>query len=88
MKTNRLVSAVVFLFLSISSAYAQGGGTVKGSVTLKSSSTGLHNAAVRIVQLGKVTDTKEDGGYEFQDVPPVRMRLSSQCRQWTAPRNR
>jgi iron complex outermembrane receptor protein len=39
-------------------------------VTLKSKDTGLHKAAVRIVQLGKVTDTKEDGSYEFNDVPP------------------
>ena len=30
----------------------------------------LHNAAVRIVQLGRVTDTKEDGSYEFTNIPP------------------
>jgi iron complex outermembrane receptor protein len=31
---------------------------------------GLHAAAVRIVQLGRVTDTNDDGAYEFKDVPP------------------
>jgi iron complex outermembrane receptor protein len=51
-------------------AYAQGGGLIRGSVILKANNTGLHNASVRIVQLGKVTDTAEDGSYEFRDVPP------------------
>ena len=49
---------------------AQSNGTIKGSVTLKSKDTGLHNAAVRIVQLQRVTDTSDDGTYEFKDVPP------------------
>src|SRR5215207_6173281 len=72
MKAYRLASTVVFLFLSVSFTYAQAGGTVRGSVILKSKDTGLHNAAVRIVQLGTVTDTKDDGTYEFKDVPPGR----------------
>jgi iron complex outermembrane receptor protein len=70
MKTYRLAFAVVFVFLSLSGAYAQGGGTISGSVSLKSNNMALHNAALRIVQLGRVTDTREDGTFEFRDVPP------------------
>jgi iron complex outermembrane recepter protein len=70
MKTYRFVAAAVFLFLSCSVAIAQGGGSIKGAVTLKSNDTALHKAAVRIVQLARVTDTREDGSYEFTDVPP------------------
>ena len=69
MKTCRLVSAVVFLLLPLFAA-AQTGGTIGGSVSLKSNGTALHNAAVRIVQLGRVTDTREDGTYQLTDVPP------------------
>jgi iron complex outermembrane receptor protein len=70
MKAYKLVYALVFLFVFVSSLYAQGGGSIKGSVTLKSRNMGLHNASVRIVQLGKVTDSREDGSFEFLDVPP------------------
>ncbi|HZI51424.1 MAG TPA: TonB-dependent receptor [Terriglobia bacterium] len=70
MKTYRLVFVVVFLFLIAGFADAQSGGAIRGSVSLKSNGTGLHKAAVRIVQLGRVTDTREDGTYELTDVPP------------------
>src|SRR5688572_24124150 len=70
MKTYRLVFVVVFLFLIAGFADAQSGGAIRGSVTLKSNGGGLHKAAVRIVQLGRVTDTREDGSYELADVPP------------------
>jgi iron complex outermembrane receptor protein len=70
MKTNRLTFVLLFLSFFSSSLYAQGGGSIRGSVTLKTRNIGLHNASVRIVQLGRVTDTKEDGSYEFLDVAP------------------
>ena len=70
MKAYRLVYALVSLFVFMSLVYAQGGGSIKGSVSLKSKNMGLHNASIRVVQLGKVTDTKEDGTFEIKDVPP------------------
>ena len=69
MRRYSLALAFVLLFCSVSWVYPQSGGSLKGSVTLKSKDTGLHNAAVRIVQLGRVTDTSEDGSYEFSNVP-------------------
>ena len=72
MKAYTVLFAAISLFLPgfLSSAHAQDGGTISGSVTLKANNLGLHNASVRIVQLGRVTDTKDDGTYEFRDVPP------------------
>jgi iron complex outermembrane recepter protein len=70
MKAHRLIYALVCLFVFISQGVAQGNGSIKGSVSLKSRNVGLHNASVRIVQLGRVTDSKEDGSFEFTDVPP------------------
>jgi len=69
-KTVRVVMSLVLLFGIVSVVSAQSGGTIKGSVILKSKDSGLHNAAVRIVQLNRVTDSNEDGTYEFKDVPP------------------
>jgi iron complex outermembrane receptor protein len=68
-----VVLAVILVFalagLTMPSVAAQSGGTISGSVTLKGESLALHNASVRITQLGRATDTKEDGTYEFKDVP-------------------
>jgi iron complex outermembrane receptor protein len=50
-------------------ALAQNDGAIRGSVNLKGREMGLHNASVRIVELGRVTDTGEDGSYEFTGVP-------------------
>jgi iron complex outermembrane receptor protein len=71
MKISRFAHAFVCVLLSIPLLHAQSGGSIRGAVTLKSGSNiGLHQASVRIVQLGRVTDTKDDGSYEFTDVPP------------------
>src|SRR5688572_3998678 len=70
MRTFRLVSVVLSIFLALPPAHAQSAGVIKGSVSIKSRNMALHNAAVRIVQLGRVTDTNEDGSYEFTNIPP------------------
>jgi iron complex outermembrane receptor protein len=71
MNSEKICSAFIFVLLTglFSSAFAQAGGSIRGVVNLKSKDMGLHNASVRIVQLGRVTDTKEDGSYEFTGVP-------------------
>jgi len=45
------------------------GGTLKGTVTLSDGST-LHKATVLVSQLGRTTETDEQGIYEFRDLPP------------------
>jgi iron complex outermembrane receptor protein len=45
------------------------GGTLKGQVTLSDGSA-LHKATVSISQLGRTTETDEQGNYEFRDLPP------------------
>src|SRR5688500_9700622 len=69
MKACRILFGFVYLFLNLSTAVAQSSGTIRGMVTLVVNDIGLHNASVRITQLGRVTDTAEDGTYEFRDVP-------------------
>jgi iron complex outermembrane receptor protein len=49
---------------------AQTRGTVRGTVTLESNGGPLHHASVLIVQLGRSTESRPDGTYEFSDVPP------------------
>jgi iron complex outermembrane receptor protein len=73
MNFPKTVLAVILVLivagLTTPPAEAQAGGTISGSVSLKGQNLALHNASVRIAQLGRATDTKEDGTYEFRDVP-------------------
>jgi iron complex outermembrane receptor protein len=64
-----LVLALVLTVAASPSAAQATGGTISGSVSLKGKNLALHNASVRIVQLGRVADTKDDGTYEFKNVP-------------------
>lgn len=50
--------------------FGQGNGTVRGTVTLESSGTPVHNVIVTITRLNRSTETSDDGTYEFQNVPP------------------
>ena len=68
MKAIRFAVLCLFVCLFSAEAFAQTG-SIKGTISLKSRNMGLHNASVRLVQLGRVTDTGEDGTFEFQDVP-------------------
>jgi len=51
-------------------ARAQSTGSLSGTVTLENNGGPLHHASVLIVQLGRSTETRGDGVYEFRDVPP------------------
>jgi len=73
-KARRVV--VTALILAFSMAYAasiyaqEAGGTLRGTVRFEANETIVDNASIIIVQLGRVTQTGEDGTYEFQNVPP------------------
>ncbi|MGH9841390.1 MAG: TonB-dependent receptor, partial [Blastocatellia bacterium] len=52
------------------------GGTLRGKVVLANGDP-LHNVKVTIIQLKRSTETKEDGTYEFQNVPPGRYDIAA-----------
>ncbi|HVF29733.1 MAG TPA: TonB-dependent receptor [Pyrinomonadaceae bacterium] len=64
------------LFLSITSSFsfAQGTGSISGTVTLNDSSV-LHDAEVHIIQLKRSVRTGDDGKYRIADVPPGRYTI-------------
>jgi iron complex outermembrane receptor protein len=69
----RKVIITVFLLIALPAlARAQGGSTVRGSVTLEDTGKPIHNVHVWILPLQREVETKEDGSYEFTDVPPGR----------------
>jgi len=45
-------------------------GVIRGTVTIEANRAPLHKATVLLVQLGRVTETGEEGSYEFRDVAP------------------
>ncbi|HMY70373.1 MAG TPA: TonB-dependent receptor, partial [Blastocatellia bacterium] len=53
------------------------GGTLRGKVTLANNGDPVHNIKVTIIQLRRSTETKEDGSYEFQNVPPGKYDISA-----------
>lgn len=55
---------------------AQSGGTLRGKVALTNGDP-IHNVKVTIIQLKRSTETKEDGSYEFQNVPPGKYDISA-----------
>ncbi len=57
------------------SAAAQSHGSLRGSVSLKESGRALHGVSVLIVELGRSTLSGDDGGYEFNRVPPGRYQV-------------
>lgn len=46
------------------------GGTLRGTVTLESGGTPVHNVTITILQLRRSVETDESGRYEFTNVPP------------------
>ena len=57
------------LFLLAGTLEAQSVGTVQGTVTLATNGEPLHRATVMLVQLGRVSETDEQGHYVFEEVP-------------------
>jgi iron complex outermembrane receptor protein len=71
---KRHYSAILGLLFTIccfsATSSAQGGGTLRGTVTLGDSGQPLHHVLVTILQLKRTTETDDAGTYEFQNVPP------------------
>ncbi len=59
---------LLVLLFGISAAFTQSTGTIEGQVLLPNGQP-AHRATVRIVQLGLVAETDEEGRYRFDDVP-------------------
>ncbi|HWC76550.1 MAG TPA: TonB-dependent receptor [Blastocatellia bacterium] len=62
----------VILGCNVPAGFAQANGTIRGIVTLETSSKPVHNVTVVIIQLKRSTETNDEGIYEFKDVPPGR----------------
>lgn len=60
----------IFLSGISSNALAQSVGTLRGTVTLETTGSPLHNAIVTITQLKRAVESDDNGVYEFQNVPP------------------
>jgi iron complex outermembrane receptor protein len=79
MKTKNQTVRILAVILVLSGlpvmAQGQSNGTLRGTVTLETSGTPVHNVIVTITQLRRSVETDEKGGYEFQNVPPGRYDL-------------
>ncbi|MGH9719036.1 MAG: TonB-dependent receptor [Bryobacteraceae bacterium] len=83
------------IFLSLFIAYpvvhvrpihAQTTGIVRGAVTLAASGNPLHHASVSLNPGRRRTDTKDDGSYELQNVPPGKYTLTAHMHALTDER--
>lgn len=76
MKMKKRIIHILSLVFVLSNllviAHGQSNGTVRGTVTLDTSGTPIHNVIVTITQLRRSVETDDQGVYEFQNVPPGR----------------
>ena len=63
-------SLATLCILSSAALTAQNRGAVEGTVTMVETGDPLHGAVVLIVDLGRSTNTDENGRYRFDQVPP------------------
>ena len=63
-----LTATCVWLCLAGGDVLAQNG-ALKGKVTIAGQDTPVHNALIVLTQLKLMTQTDEQGRYEFKDVP-------------------
>src|SRR6266545_3711235 len=59
------------------SGLAQSNSTLRGTVTVGDTGKPVHNVRVTITQLRRSVETKEDGAYEFQNVPAGRYDVTA-----------
>ncbi|MEZ5351670.1 MAG: TonB-dependent receptor [Bryobacteraceae bacterium] len=60
----RLIRISLVLGATVAFVHAQGGGSIKGTVTLAATGETLHHATITVSRTGKVVETGEDGAYE------------------------
>lgn len=77
-KEKHLITILVCFLCSLPvSGFAQSNSTLRGAVTISSTGKPVHNARVIITQLKRSVETKEDGTYEFQNVPAGRYDVTA-----------
>ena len=69
LSVNLVLSVLILTSLPICS-FGQSNGTLRGTVTLETSSKPVHGVIVTILQLKRSAATNDDGTYEIQNVPP------------------
>src|SRR4051794_23478907 len=74
MRRKNFISVILIGLLmlggNLSAAFAQSGGTLRGTITLEPAGTPAHNVIVTITQLKRSVETDDNGVYEFTNVPP------------------
>ena len=76
----RLLSLLWLAALSLAAqpvAVAQSDGSLKGRVSLRAGGEPLHGVSVTIVELGRITLSRDDGSYRFQQVAPGRYTVEA-----------
>ncbi len=77
MQLRKSLVALTFCLSALAiGVQAQSGGTLRGKVALANGDP-VHNVKVTIIQLKRSTETKEDGSYEFQNVPAGKYDISA-----------
>jgi iron complex outermembrane receptor protein len=67
----------VFGLLAVSFVFAQNTGSIRGTVSLVEKDLTLPHVTVVISQLGRSVETKDDGMFEFNQVPPGTYTLAA-----------
>jgi hypothetical protein len=75
MKVQSNISLLSIVLLLRSVCLGQSTGALQGTVTLELSGSPVHNVNVSILELKRAVLTKDDGRYEFSNVPPGRYTL-------------
>lgn len=70
-----LVGTFVSVLLSAALASGQQTGRLQGKVTAMEEGDPVHHATVLIIELGRTVHTREDGTYEFTQVPAGRYKV-------------
>ena len=66
---TQLIRCGTFLFFCVY-GLSQNTGTLSGTVILEAPGTPVHDATVRIVQLGRSVSSDNEGRYRFTGLPP------------------
>jgi iron complex outermembrane receptor protein len=66
----RTIQVPGMLALLCSGAFAQSGGTLRGTVRLDATGEPLHHATVTVSRTGRTAETGDDGKYEITGLPP------------------
>src|SRR5262245_27922280 len=74
MRIKKMSAAAILSILAVTSVpisgLSQTNGTIRGTVTLETTESPVHNVIVTISRLNRTTETNETGAFEFENVPP------------------